>query len=222
MKSRSTSAGSPEEKYRPSAEAAVVDLLASYLATGFAGRSWPHVQRELVVGSSIADLVLFSAGARTFRFPEPLSVAESVMLSLVRRRGHVTLNELEAACGDTGAKRSLRRLGLMGLVRHVGPRVGAARRWWSSGRVLAIEAKLSRWRDALDQAIKYRSYADLAYVALPEAHVPAALRAADQFVAAGVGLLEVTASRLRRVIDAPQAPEHDWRREFVHSRLSAS
>lgn len=221
MARRPALAGTTGEKYSPPDEATVVDLLATYLRLGFAGRSWRQ-QRELVVGSSIADLVLFSAGARTFRFPEPLSVAESVMLSLLRRRGSVGLDELEAACGNATAKRSLRRLGVMGLVRTTGPRVSAARRWWTSGRVLAIEAKLSRWRDALDQAIRYRSYADMAYVALPEAHVRAALRAEDEFVAAGVGLLEVNASRLRRVIEASPAAEHDWRREFVHSRLSGS
>ena len=41
----------------------------------------------------------------------------------------------------------------------------------SIGNVVAVEAKLLRWRDALAQAISYLRFANESYVALPKAVV---------------------------------------------------
>ena len=60
-----------------------------------------------------------------------------------------------------------------------------------SYEVIAIEAKLSRWRNALKQAKKYQLLADKVYVAVPEKVARNALKKKHQFKESGVGLISV-------------------------------
>jgi hypothetical protein len=212
----------PADAYRPALEATLVDALAGHIADGFAGRrNWQRVHRELVVGSSVADLVLLSGGKRSFTFPSPLSVSESVVLAVVRRQdGSMTSEDLAALGDGRDIQRTVRRLVLQGVLRETEHGVRAPKRWWISGALYAIEAKLVRWRDALDQAVRYRGFADASFVALPEAYACAAMDGEREFKQAGVGLVLVTTCGLKRVIDATPATDHGWRREFAHSRLA--
>lgn len=59
------------------------------------------------------------------------------------------------------------------------------------GSIHAFEAKLSRWRDALRQATRARSFADHVYVVVPHASRFAALRYRQEFVRRGVGIVTV-------------------------------
>lgn len=61
----------------------------------------------------------------------------------------------------------------------------------SSKALHAIEAKLAKWKDALDQARKNRCFAHYCYVALPQAAARTALSQKDAFRRFGVGLLVV-------------------------------
>lgn len=61
----------------------------------------------------------------------------------------------------------------------------------SGGSIHAFEAKLSRWREALQQATRARSFADYAYVVIPHASRFAALRYRQEFVRRGVGIVTV-------------------------------
>ena len=54
--------------------------------------------------------------------------------------------------------------------------------------LLAFEAKLSDWRQALQQAYRYRYYADSAFVLLPAKNASAALRNEHLFETFGIGL----------------------------------
>ena len=71
-------------------------------------------------------------------------------------------------------------------------------------RLLAVELKVARWRQALRQAVAYQVWAPEAYVALP---FPCAIRAArhrDRFETEGVGLLAVLGRDVRTFL--PAAP----------------
>jgi len=92
-------------------------------------------------------------------------------------------------------------------------------KWPGAARIIALEAKLARWRDALKQARAYRRFADQSYVVLPERAMAAALEAKEEFRCAGVGLLAATRGRLVIAIPPERARDHDWRREFVCSRI---
>lgn len=98
--------------------------------------------------------------------------------------------------------------------------LSAAAPWATVTVIVAIEAKLLRWREALTQAHEYRKYADLAFVALPPRTAKRAGANSEQFRAAGVGLLTVVDGALRVCIAPSRSRSHDWRREFVLSRVA--
>ena len=56
----------------------------------------------------------------------------------------------------------------------------------------AFEAKLIRWRDALEQARRNTCFAHYCYVAIPSRSAGSALKARDEFRRYGVGLVLLT------------------------------
>lgn len=200
--------------------AAVIHLLPELLGTRM---SPALVAREVKVSRSIADAVLVQPHRRQKRIAEPLSISESVILSALRRSGPTRVDILEKRCGaHAGELRGaiLDRLQQAKLVRrHLGGRVEALR-WVADLRVVAIEAKLTKWRHALSQAITYRRYADFSYVVLPSAVAESPRLDREEFRSNGVGLISArVAGSLSILVPSARQREHDWQREFVCSRL---
>jgi len=74
----------------------------------------------------------------------------------------------------------------------------------SDGRVIAFEAKLSNWRDAMYQAYRNTCFAAESYIVMPRA---AALRAAahsQAFVDRGVGICSMSATGADIIHPAPK------------------
>ena len=64
-----------------------------------------------------------------------------------------------------------------------------------SGLSIAVELKLTRWKKALKQALRYQLCADLVYVAVPK---ETAMRVdVSQFEAVGIGIIDVGLNRCR-------------------------
>lgn len=211
--------------FHPELESSLVETLCLQLPAVLSSRaiSW-SIEREFAVGGSIADVVaVVGVSEQQPTLPAPLSVAECVVMSVLRREGAATEEEIALRCGLNGkTKRVLARLSKIGLVKTGrGGRISAVPKWWGPRRILAVEAKLFRWKQALAQAVAYRTYADEVYVALPDAFAAPAISAACEFKAAGVGLLVVSEDRIRKVVAARVSYEHDWRREFVYSRVTS-
>ena len=183
------------------------------------------VRREVGAGATFADAVALLITEKDpgppLAAPRPLSGFESVVVSHLRRRGPTPAVGMASACGlpPLLSEATLRRLRKWGIVRAgAGGEVMLEARWLSSVRLVAIEAKLIRWRDAIAQAEHYRNYADEAYVVLPKEN--AAVAAAAEFEAAGVGLLVFDGLELDCRVEPPASTAHDWPREFVYSRLT--
>lgn len=91
-------------------------------------------------------------------------------------------------------------------------------------RLIAIEVKLRRWREALDQAIAYREFADEAYVVLDgnQVRLDADIRAA--FASNGIGLFLQRGTDVKRKVAAfsktKPSPSDD--RLFALGKLSNS
>ena len=179
------------------------------------------------MGSSIADLVLL-IGPPDLPCPalSTVSVAESVILAALRQWGPTRIDLLEVRCGferhglRQGALKRLTKSGT--LLRERGGRVTLAPEYVQGAKIVAIEAKLTKWRDALDQAVLYRRYADQAFVLLPAQNAGAAMRARADFENAGVGLLVVNDDQIITIFDAAPSAKHDWRRDYVYFRLLSS
>lgn len=180
-----------------------------------------EIRREVGVGRSIADVVAAVVPRRSVRMIPKLSVRESVIVRALRAIGATRIDVLERRCGMPA--RSLRQGQLRRLVNEGVISCGAGGRvalgsWLRSGTIVAIEAKLLRWQDAIEQAVEYRRFADRVYVALPTDCIRAALRSRARFESAGVGLLGVNGS-ICCEIRAGYSGVHDWRREYVYSRM---
>lgn len=84
----------------------------------------------------------------------------------------------------------------------------------SDGKVIAIEAKLSKWKIALQQAYRNLCFADLSYVLLPEEVIKNALKYNSEFDIRGVGLCCLTKEGISIVHDADDSlPLQPWLRE---------
>lgn len=79
------------------------------------------------------------------------------------------------------------------------------------GEVLAFEAKLSRWRDALHQAYRNTCFAHRSYVLLPWSVAERAAMFESDFHERGVGLCAVNGERIVMLLDAPRLePLQPW------------
>ncbi|MEZ6244295.1 MAG: hypothetical protein R3B57_14770 [Phycisphaerales bacterium] len=183
-----------------------------------------HVAKELTIGKNIADVIFFRSDDDAVWPEAPLSAAESVILSIVRLRTSARLNtiarhaflsidEVEDAVMGRLAEWDLVRIGDRGMVE-------ATRAWADQSEVITIEAKLTKWRDALSQAISYRHYSDRSYVLLPHFCVGAAVRNLHEFKIAGVGLLSYSPNEVEKILEAKPSRLHLWQREYALSRLT--
>jgi hypothetical protein len=97
--------------------------------------------------------------------------------------------------------------------------VGVAR----GDKVVSFEAKLTRWKDALDQAYRNTSFSHLSFVLLP---MPVALRAkehADQFDMRKVGICSVSKASVVVVHPAAKViPILPWLCEKVIGTINGS
>jgi hypothetical protein len=200
----------------------ILRLLPAYLGTR--GGGWGF-RREIVVGRSIADVVGSKLpGKEWLKPPDVLTIAESVVVSLLRRSGPTRIDILEQLCGlrPSGLRRgALRRLQEWGIIRRqLGGRISLSSSWPGPVEIIAVEAKLSKWKKALEQAASYLRFADESYVALAQSLARKAIEARAAFKAAGVGLLVVTEGDIIEKVSATRSGNHDWRREFVYSRIA--
>jgi hypothetical protein len=89
--------------------------------------------------------------------------------------------------------------------------------WWSV-HVTAVEAKLRRWREALQQAVSYLAFADQAYVALPAAVVEGNNDLVAAAEIARVGIIAVYEKDLTLTLEAPCQVAHSADRVWLLSR----
>jgi hypothetical protein len=81
-----------------------------------------------------------------------------------------------------------------------------------AGQLVAFEAKLARWRDALHQAYRTRCFANRSYVVLPAAAARVAVQHETEFNRRRVGLCSVSRDRgIEVLLDAvPSTPLQPW------------
>jgi hypothetical protein len=88
------------------------------------------------------------------------------------------------------------------------------------GELIAFEAKLSRWRDALHQAYRNRCFAHRTYVVLPQAAAETAVQHEAEFRRRGVGLVVVSSQGVREALDAEwSAPWQEWLSQIAASKI---
>ncbi len=89
----------------------------------------------------------------------------------------------------------------------------------SDGKLLAFEAKLTRWREALHQAYRNRCFAHRSYVVVPSAGADRLLRHEEDFTRRKVGLCAVSSARDVTVLIEADACE-PWQEWLAHNALA--
>ena len=177
-------------------------------ARGLSGRTL----REPMLGPVIPDLLIgcWAKSKRPRSYPELTWIDAHVRASLEHLAG-ATERELSAylKLSPGALAASLRRL-----TKHdiISPREAPAPdvRWTpnpdaltTSLEIVAIEAKLTRWREATTQAASYLRFADRSYVVLDGNQVRITDCMLETVQAARVGLILQHRCVLRRVLEAP-------------------
>ncbi len=195
------------------------------------------VEREVVVGKNIADVVIL-VNEITYKCnaflcsPSALTVKESVVISTLRANGNMLKSSVAEYCGlDLNAESErtvFSHLAKIGFIKETHQGYLSLTPQWKSAfkknKIIAIEAKLVNWREALNQAAQYLRYANESYVVLPDYTADKALQYKSMFNHFGVGLISMHADTFLTLIPAMTIADHtnDWRREYIVSKLTVN
>ncbi len=85
------------------------------------------------------------------------------------------------------------------------------------GITIAVEAKISDWKNGLVQAQRYLLFSDYSYLALPERNIK--LVDIDLLMETGIGLLSVKDGELEEVIPAKKSDECEYYYKYMHTSV---
>lgn len=164
-----------------------------------------HILSEQQVGMCIPDLLVVRAKPGEDRTPLRLGYFDCALIAAALKAGSVTVADLAAStysAPEQIGKRVLRlvKLGLMS-ERSGGIRV-PANTLPTGVHVVAVEAKLTRWREAISQARDYLTFANEAYIAMPANVIARNARALAACAEVGVGVIAVDEVDARIVLHA--------------------
>lgn len=178
-------------------------------------------RREVPVGGCIPDLVVvgFAKAPRSDVWPRRHNFRHAFVVSLLRRHGRLRAETIAAkAFAPLDRMRPvLEDLLTSGAVTgsdsgaiSLSPLLANA-----DVEVVAVEAKLRRWKQALQQATEYARFADRVVVAMDAACVPRAPSVLAEFRACRVGLLGVGSADAEWLVSPRRAsrranPEWDY------------
>jgi|SRR5690242_3278391 len=176
-----------------------------------------HVQ----VGTIIPDLVLVASRANhTERNHLPrLTVFDAWVATVLQFGGPKAALDI---AGMLHGRASRVRTSLARLKRHrlvtqassEGVFKSNAQRIRRRAEIVAVEAKLERWSEAIQQARHYLTFANRAYIAIPAHRAKASNKVRQECRKAGVGLVAVGKREASVLVRAPRAevftPERLW------------
>lgn len=194
----------------------VTELLRCIRRTG--RRDWSTVM-ELDAGVGMADVVLYKRSPRTTRALQLLANINPRLAPLLDHGVALNIDSIESLASALGVSNS-------SAVRVANElkQCGAARSSTMSKLALsyikeppfqlivALEAKLSHWQQALVQAYRNLQFADESWVVLDHQHHRPALINVERFARSGVGLASIDSSSKLIIHSAA-------RREIVYSRI---
>jgi hypothetical protein len=180
-----------------------------------------QILSEKQVGACIPDLLVVRSKAAQERTPLRLSYFDCALIASALKSRSVTVADLAASTYSAPEqidKRVLRlvKLGLMSQQKNSLRIVPSA---MPQVHIVAVEAKLTRWRDALLQAREYLKFANEAYIAMPASVIASnatALAACAEF---GIGVIAVDEIGVRVVLrpEAHRPCSAEWVRVVADS-----
>jgi hypothetical protein len=195
-----------------------------------------QVLTEIQVGTCIPDLLIVCSGTEYPRASPKLSYFDCTLVAATMRAGATTVEGLADTTFSptTEIARRVERLVRLGLLAQISEdQIRLSHRALPNRvRIVAVEAKLTRWKDALTQTQTYLSFANEAYIAMPAASVRHNVNALSACADAGVGVIAVDECEASVVLRAEnrQPISAEWVRvvssavglPYTPARLSAN
>jgi len=207
-------------------EADLCAVLDPWLRTNWLADESGRLAAQVQIGSIIPDFLLaLNRTSLSGAFRARLTGFESAVLAQLLRRDPLRARTVAERLYSQPARttRALLRLTRLGLVNSTstGAFTTALEGLAGTVEIVAIEAKLTRWREAIVQARAYLAFANRAFVALPAPIVDRDHRVLEACQAAKLGLLAVSGDGVSVVSSAgfhePRSASWVW----AASRLSA-
>lgn len=178
-----------------------------------------RVLREPAIGNVIPDLLIGQWNADpTFVVPPLTNVARHITALLQRCGSTAPANFIEEALflSPSALARAVAQLRRSGVIvsdsGHSELQMAPTFQRASKVKLIAVEMKMTRWREALNQSIRYLEFADEAYVVLDGAQVVITDEMRRSFELSASGLLLHIKGELQKVFEAspvPVAPSAD-------------
>lgn len=188
-------------------EAEMIQPLKSFLVDRL---NMDAVEEEFSAGYGIADIVGIKSDwlklkSRCDVGAEPVTnVRELSILSLFQKNNPAAVEVLAGQIGLSVSyvkQKLLKSLVEKGVVQREGKKYQLVKDIFSyADAVISVEAKLTKWRDALAQAKRYQHFANKVYVALPDDTVKRIDR--DLFIENNIGVLSVRNDRVEIEIES--------------------
>lgn len=161
----------------------------------------PSVVREMQLGPLVPDIVFVSKiGNRSrIRTISSLSVFDRWVLSEILTEGEVELGTIadHLATSEVRTLLAISKLRSAGLIRQTRDGLFTPiSSVYLRAEVISVEAKLSKWREAISQATRYLTFSTASYVALPSALVYCRPVLREACRLAGIGLLAVDRAKV--------------------------
>jgi hypothetical protein len=182
----------------------VPDLTASLPGLFGKGQEYAHAC-EVPDGSRVVDIVFAD-------IPDPcrmledcqyyakgftrLSNAQVFVLAIIWRVRRITVAKLSSMTWTSGKVIRggyINPLADLGLIRRSGQKSYEPTEWskWEPMSVITVEAKLTDWRCALEQASDNKRRSDFSYIAFPAVGLARRKEVLDETKAHGIGIIEV-------------------------------
>ena len=182
-----------------------------------------RVINQMQIGMRIPDLLVVAAKENQELAPLRLTYFECAIIATTIQSGQTTVANLAAhtyAPAKDVAKRVNRLIRLGLIASNAGSdQLRVARALPAGLRIIAVEAKLSRWKDALNQAKHYQTFANESYIAMPAQVIGRNATALAACADVGIGVIAVDALEasilLRATRHHPVSPE--WVRLICNS-----
>ncbi len=192
------------------------EIVASETSSG----SYRFFRREVPIGECIPDLVVVNYYylPKLTKFPNSWNSKHSYIIWLLKKWNNLSLSEISTFMYESEERilpilSQLVKFDLIiddNNIFNLSKRVSLIH-----AEVITYEAKLTRWKEALDQCVRYSSFSDKTYVVMDKDGVPLDKLIIEKFETKNIGLCIINNNKLEVIVKPKQNLELSFEREYL-------
>lgn len=182
--------------------------------------SYSFFRREVPIGDCIPDLVAvnFLNIPKLKRFPNSWNSKHSYLIWLLKKWNSLALSEISSLIFESEERvlPILDQLVKFDLIIDDNNYYSLSK--WVSlihAEVISYEAKLTRWKEALDQCVRYSAFSDKTYVVMDKGGVPSGTSFYEKFESNNIGLCTINNNRLEVLVKPRRNLELGFEKEYL-------